>query len=418
MVNGDEAVIGNDDGGEPSLGQQAIPVLRALSKTNVDTRALSTSPKMTTVMMRRCSEDADGRLTKSTVPVRANIDEMWQHLRHLGPSNRANNPKNTRSTTVKIKQGHSHAGHQAALEPVSAAQPNSPHVDVDVDVDDEIDNESDVGETTRLLANGNNDSRASSGALSRATSRSTLQGYGTTQAVANGLDVVLVSNREAVSTPTEAVDVPVIEAAVEQSEGAISEGLGKQKLSAPASPGRGSSSGIGESATRSSSESSPSHSTFLSVTADIHTPSSRRSIVRSGSITENVIETHGIRKVVLETTKSAEKDEETTAVMTSSFVQRHSPLSGLHSPTTHSASSNEAEDHTAKKKEIETALLAAVESGAPAQDPVLPVAPESETSSSQVGTTTADDSEIPATANNGSGGQKKKNRRKKRKNHK
>ncbi|CAK7233420.1 cell agglutination protein Mam3 [Sporothrix bragantina] len=404
VANEDEAAVGDDDGDEPSLGQQAIPVLRALSKSNMDTRALSTSPKTTTVMMRRCSAGADGRLTKSTVPVRANIDEMWQHLRHLGPSNRANNPKNTRSTTVKIKQSHSHAGHQALLEPVSSARPESPRID------DETDDEADAGETTLLLVNGGNSSRSNSWTNSRPAS----QGYGTTLVVANASDADLLTRNEDVSSPTVAVDIPVIDTADTRSESETSKSSGKQKL--PTSLGRGSSSVIAESAAQSSSESSPSRSTFLAAAADVHTPGSRRSIVRSGSITENVIETRGIRKVVLETTKSGDHGEETHTVLTSSYVQRHTPLSGPRSPAAHSVSAADAEDHAVTKKDLETALLAAVQSGAPAEEAASPVAPEAMPDSSQQDGA-ADDSETPAAANGGGGGgAKKKNRRKKRKN--
>ncbi|KAH8904463.1 DUF21-domain-containing protein, partial [Coniochaeta sp. PMI_546] len=72
---------------------------------NSDAHLLSSSPRAATVMMRRSSAGIDGQMVKSTVPIRANLEEMRQHLRHLGPSNPATNPKNTRSTTVKIKPG-------------------------------------------------------------------------------------------------------------------------------------------------------------------------------------------------------------------------------------------------------------------------------------------------------------------------
>ncbi|CAK7205441.1 cell agglutination protein Mam3 [Sporothrix eucalyptigena] len=401
VANDDDSAAVIDDGdGEPSLGQQAIPVLRVLSKTNNDTRALSTSPKTTTVMMRRCSAGADGRMTRSTVPVRANIDEMWQHLRHLGPSNRANNPKNTRSTTVKIKQSHSHSGHQAHLEPVASEDPDSPHID------DETDDENDTGETTLLLVNGGNDSQTGS--------RPTLQGYGTTQVVSNGSAADLVDSHEDILIPTGAVDIPVIETAA-LSGGSVASSSGKQKF--PASLGRGSSGTIGESAAQSSSESSPNHSsTFLAAAADLHTPVSRRSLVRSGSITENVIETRGIRKVVLETASSAEDDEGSTTIVTSSYVQRRSPLSGLQSPTVHNGNATEAEDNTLKKKDLETALLAA-QSAVSAQASATSLAPEPASSSSQVDGPMAENEEAPTLASGGgSGGAKKKNRRKKRKN--
>ncbi|KAL1889411.1 cell agglutination protein Mam3 [Sporothrix stenoceras] len=393
----------DDEGAEPSLQQQAIPVLRALSRSNTAARALSTSPKTTTVMMRRCSAGADGRLTKSTVPVRANIDEMWQHLRHLGPSNRANNPKNTRSTTVKIKQGHSHAGHQALLEPVVIADDlGSPRID------DETDDELEAGETTLLLA-----PKAYNGNDTQSSSHSPAPDYGTTRGVPQELDAETNGDEVLIDV----VETPIVEIAAQSHESVASRDSGKQKF--PASLGlggrsisidvnAGKTSIPGESAVRSSSENSPDQTSVLTTTVDISTPVSRRTIVRSGSITENVIETRGIRKVVLETTSSAEDDEDAVGVMTSSFVQQRSPLSGIHSPVAPRTPASGAEDETVKNKDLEAKLLAA-QSAAASASTIPP------SSSSQLDGTEVDNSET-ATAASGSGPSKKKNRRKKRKN--
>lgn len=395
-----------DGGGEPSLQQQAIPVLRALSKSTAGPRALSTSPKTTTVMMRRCSAGADGRLTKSTVPVRANIDEMWQHLRHLGPSNRANNPKNTRSTTVKIKQGHSHVGHQALLEPVLiTGDLDNPHLD------DETDDELDASETTLLLA-----PKASNGDDTQESSQASLQDYGTTRYVSQGLDTEINDWHANDAIQTDAVDIPVVEIATRSDGSIASRDSGKQKY--PASLGQGGSSisgdaGVsrtsilGESAVRSSSESSPNRTSVLAVVADLNSPISRRSLVRSGSITENVIETRGIRKVVLETTSSAEDDEEAVGFVPNSYIHRRSPLSGFQSPVAHSTHVSEVEDKAVKNKDLETALLAAQSAAASALTP----AP----SSSQLDGAVVEEKDAIAAAN-GNGPSKKKNRRKKRKN--
>lgn len=66
-------------------------------------RERSGSPMTSTLLLRRSSANIDGRM--ENVPVRASLDDIKQHLKHLGPSNRASNPKVTRSTTVKIKPG-------------------------------------------------------------------------------------------------------------------------------------------------------------------------------------------------------------------------------------------------------------------------------------------------------------------------
>ncbi|KIH89143.1 hypothetical protein SPBR_06578 [Sporothrix brasiliensis 5110] len=391
----------NNGDAEPSLQQQTIPVLRALSKTNTAARALSTSPKTTTVMMRRCSAGADGRLTRSTVPVRANIDEMWQHLRHLGPSNRANNPKNTRSTTVKIKQGHSHAGHQALLEPVLIADDlESPHID------DETEDE-DAGETTLLLS-----PKVSNGKDIQASSRAPVQDYGTTRMVSQKPDTERNDDYTNDGLYTDAIDTPAIEIGTRSGESVTNRDSGKQNVIINLDRGGGNinvdvgaskTSVFGESA-HPSSESSPNRSI---VVADINTPISRRSLVRSGSITENVIETRGIRKVILETTSSAEDDEEAVVGTASSVIQRRSPLSGFQSPVTRSTHVSEVEDKTVKKRDLETALFAAQSAEASAHI--------STPSSSQIDGTEDQESDSVAAAD-ASGRPKKKTRRKKRKN--
>ena len=351
-------------------------------------------------MMRRCSAGTDGQLTKSAVPVRANIDEMWQHLRHLGPSNRANNPKNTRSTTVKIKQGHSHAGHQNLLEPVTAAisgrSNNEGHSDDDVD----------AGETTPLLVNG--------GSTAQTNSRPASQGYGTPSINATGPDAGLSDAHDVDSPLTGTPDFLVDEAVVGSSESESSKRNGIQNLSFMLE--RGIKSVTGEGAVQSSSGRSSSQSASSAAASDVNTPPSRRSIVRSGSITENVIETRGIRKVVLETSSTAEDDEEGTQVMaSSSYVVRHTPSSVPQSPEMHIMGATEKEEDTVKRKDLETAFLSALQSETSAENAASALAPEVTSSGGQPDCVPADDSDTPATANGGGSGAKKKNRRKKRK---
>jgi metal transporter CNNM len=55
-----------------------------------------------TSFLRRRSSGTKGSLE----PLRSDDPEVYQHLRHLGPSNAATRPKSTRINTVKIKPGH------------------------------------------------------------------------------------------------------------------------------------------------------------------------------------------------------------------------------------------------------------------------------------------------------------------------
>ena len=67
--------------------------------------------------MRRRSS-GNGSIDKQTTPLalRSNTPEIREHLRHLGPSNAAHRPKQTRINTVKIKPG-------VGTIPENAAQP-------------------------------------------------------------------------------------------------------------------------------------------------------------------------------------------------------------------------------------------------------------------------------------------------------
>ncbi len=64
----------------------------------------SASPK-TTFMMRRSSGGQDSN-NNAPITIRGNANDMREHLKHLGPSNLASRPKTTRYNTVKIKPGH------------------------------------------------------------------------------------------------------------------------------------------------------------------------------------------------------------------------------------------------------------------------------------------------------------------------
>jgi hypothetical protein len=104
-----------DADGSPRAG-------RAASVASDAAVVLSTSPRATTFLLRRPSGGLDA--TVAPVPLKANFDEVRESLRHLGPSNPATNPRNTRSTAVKIKPGTALAA--AALETASLApSPNS-----------------------------------------------------------------------------------------------------------------------------------------------------------------------------------------------------------------------------------------------------------------------------------------------------
>ncbi|KAM7207300.1 protein MAM3 [Naviculisporaceae sp. PSN 640] len=286
---------------------------------------LSSSPKMTTFMMRRSSAGIDGQTVKTTVPVRANLDDIRAHLKHLGPSNPATNPKNTRSTTVKVKPGTVLAHGSGPQPPVrSASVIEESHVNL-LDDDD--------NETTSLLRSqvtGKDGIQALRQSYGSASPNLTVQfttpppaisesGKETTNGSAPNID------SPAASTAPILVFEPVAEQAskatqtTSTSQNIIGSLSSRTRLSSTEIPPPVGTSPR-ESATmpiiggkNSSGSNSASDSSIhaLSTNDRVRTDSlyAKRGIVRSGSITENIIESRGVRKVVLETTSSNDEDE-------------------------------------------------------------------------------------------------------------
>ncbi|ROV89457.1 hypothetical protein VMCG_10202 [Cytospora schulzeri] len=197
-------------------------------------RDRSGSPMTGTFLLRRTSAGVDGRM--ENVPVRASYNDIRQHLKHLGPSNPASNPKATKSTTVKIKPG-----------TVLQDQPRSSTVAEEAIREEPQDEDDDGDETTSLLR----------GKL----------------APKDGVQALAQSYGAAGSAT-------------------LSRGPGNVP---PIKPEQRSGSGSDTSPTGSNSPYGPKKGLFA----------------RSGSITENVVESRGIRKVVLETTSSnSDEDDE------------------------------------------------------------------------------------------------------------
>jgi metal transporter CNNM len=251
------------DTSDPS---EAPPIARRPGSVSVnsDANLLSSSPRAATVMMRRSSAGIDGQLVKSTVPIRANLEEMRQHLRHLGPSNKATNPKNTRSTTVKIKPGIVTTSTRVGSTAGDIVEEAPPAADRHDD------------ETTALL--------------------NTVSGKDGIQALHEHYGTVSPT----IKSPPQAQNGGT------QTTVAADEELadkGTQTRGLPPPPPQAE-----------VVDTSPqSDDSVRSLPSDFGLPAVHQQqpkrYARSGSITENVIETRGVRKVVLETTSSNEEDE-------------------------------------------------------------------------------------------------------------
>jgi metal transporter CNNM len=247
------------------------------SRSNSPAAAFATSPK--TTFIRRSSDGAAG----NTIQIRGNVNDMREHLKHLGPSNLASRPKQTRYNTVKIKPGHPPNR--------SDSRADSSVVYHDSIVDEPYTDETapQGGEGEGLLRSAGLDASDGVAAL--------YQGYGS-------------FNHP--QPPTK------------DSEGQL-EGPPKQSvLSSTAS--RGSNSPNYRAFLRhDSNDSEPSSDTLGSLHSSNNSPTRRRhGAARSGSITENVIEAGGVRKVVLETSQSS-GDERHNNIRIDNDPPRRSP---------------------------------------------------------------------------------------------
>ncbi|OBT77530.1 hypothetical protein VF21_04571 [Pseudogymnoascus sp. 05NY08] len=224
-----------------------------------------TSPKAT-FMIRRSSAAADG----GSVTVRGNATDMREHLKHLGPSNLASRPKTTRYNTVKIKPG---------VTKDTKDHRTSIHEDLVVFEDDpEMYSAPYGGEGEGLLQSAGRP--ASDGVLALQ------QGYGS---IDHG-----AAHRS--SSPLRAHKSQPADTDKSQS----TKGLpSKGTVASPRSPPR-----------RPELHESDSGGTISSLRSGQASPAPRkRGTARSGSITENIVDSNGVRKVVLQTTSSSDGDD-------------------------------------------------------------------------------------------------------------
>ncbi|RFU32764.1 hypothetical protein B7463_g3537, partial [Scytalidium lignicola] len=226
-----------DLNGEEQFG---APIRRDTTEDKVKTApTYSTSPK--TTFMRRSSNGADG----GAVAVRANVNDIREHLKHLGPSNLASRPKTTRYSTVKIKPGPD-SRRESRMD-------NAPYQDAISEEHHHYSPAPEGGEGDGLLISAGLDAKDGVQALK--------QGYGTLNS--------------------------------QNADGSVTAKLNES----PETPSRLKS--------LNTSHSGHSSDTLESAHSGDASPASRkRGQARSGSITENVVEAGGVRKMVLETSSS------------------------------------------------------------------------------------------------------------------
>lgn len=214
---------------------------------------------------------------KAMDALRADDPEMMKHLKHLGPSNAANRPKSTRINTVKIKPAHT-ASPQPEIP--STIPENSRPASQTVLAQDSHAPEGGIGAGLLSSAAG----EASDGVHSLAV------GYGT-MAAPSGDRMSWKSGKSGTkNTGDEAISPGAQQPSYAD---VVAEGTEGQNGGQPKAR-RASQSTIGSLQSRKSRSRSPPK---------------KRHTARSGSISENIIDVNGIKKIVLETTSSSDSDD-------------------------------------------------------------------------------------------------------------
>jgi metal transporter CNNM len=215
---------------------------------------------------RRRSSATDSNAGNLKVPARNNTTDIREHLKHLGPSNLASRPKTTRYNTVKIKPG--------TIQSNSPAPANgTPRMSAPRRISESMsDYHGGIGEGLLSTAG----KAASDGVQA-------LQQYGSFGSpTGSPADKRSLNAHKAVQARPESLK-------------SISDEEGRARsLQRTASRGE---------------RSSRSRSTVRSLKSNARILHSRGP-ARSGSITENIIDVNGVRKIVLETMSSSDSAEE------------------------------------------------------------------------------------------------------------
>lgn len=271
----------------------------------------------TTLMVRRRSSNGSSRDPIKPIQIRSNTADLRQHLKHLGPSNVASRPKATKYTSVKIKPGVQTIPEGDVARPVSIAETDSqrPASIYSTNMNGRLEGGAGAG----LV--GSAGKHAKDGTLALA------QGYGTigtaAAAASSNKDGNKQDNNEVVAegATSEQKEMTAAEASAfanghtlsrQSTKGNEDESKASPSPTEPQRPEKivfegGSSRPIsreGQDGTR-----SPQQDTL----GEIEGPKSSRPptsrATRSGSITENIIDVGGMKKVVLEANSSSDNDE-------------------------------------------------------------------------------------------------------------
>jgi metal transporter CNNM len=254
------------------VGIQRVKTMDGVvSKTKSSDR--NASPRQGTFPMRRRSSATDHK------PQRYSSDEVREHLKHLGPSNLASRPKATRSTTVKIKPGNAARGSTASQGPDDGYGTSPRKISESAGDYQGGLGEGLVASAGKEASDGVQALQQGHGGYNRSPAKSRPSNSASKGVQADPADLIDVSDEE----------YDVFENGSRRGRGLSQSTYDRERNSRSTSTVR----------------SLPKKENRSESSLQAH-----RGPARSGSITENIIDVNGIRKVVLQTNSSSSNDED------------------------------------------------------------------------------------------------------------
>ncbi|KAF1850124.1 DUF21-domain-containing protein [Cucurbitaria berberidis CBS 394.84] len=286
--------------GETDVEQKRATVPRKTSMPETSEGLLK--PSFT---LRRRSSGSRGTME----PLRSDDPEVMQHLKHLGPSNAAQRPKSTRINTVKIKPGQTSTvpdipttipeDARPASEGVIAQESHAP--------------EGGIGEG--LLASAGRE--ASDGVHSVAVGYGTMAPSGDRMSWKSGRSGLKAAEEEPASPKTKAANN-------DEDTYLVVDNRNKDDGS------------------KERSRSVSTIASLHSVRSRSRSPPRKRHTARSGSISENIVDVNGIKKIVLETTSSSDSEDKA--------IRRQAEADGAEDQKSEAESANTGGKGASKKK--------------------------------------------------------------------
>lgn len=262
--------------------QQAKPEIQGRTSR----KSSLTEPRETTFMMRRGSSSSNQ--ANRPMAVRSNTVDLRQQLRHLGPSNVASRPKATKYTSVKIKPGVSTIpeGGVPANGPSDDQPPNTPlsgRLDYLSSREDSTANEA-------AIQNGKKDYGTTTTPTIRIEEEPQIQDEIRAKEAENPPDDMTPAEASAFANRHSSPLPPKPWKTDDE------EHIQPEKL--VVNPGM----------SRATSRSGQSDTSPSDSEGEGNRPKTRRT-ARSGSITQNLIDVGGMKKMVLETTSSSDNED-------------------------------------------------------------------------------------------------------------